>query len=88
MCPHPCRRRQGFTAERARSGGKGSGRVPLPAAIPAEGEPHGRMDVPIGTAGIVRRGAPETLSPEPRADRLAAGLAAPGLPAAAASSER
>ncbi|OKI54696.1 hypothetical protein [Streptomyces sp. MJM1172] len=62
--------------------------MPLSAAVPAEGEPDGRMDVPVGTAGTARRGAPETPSPEPHADRLAAHLVALAAPAAAAPSER
>ncbi|MER8096277.1 hypothetical protein [Streptomyces goshikiensis] len=52
--------------------------MPLPAAIPAEGEPDGRMDVPVGTAGIVRRGALGALSPEPCVDRLDANPRARG----------
>ncbi|MFE9802314.1 hypothetical protein OG590_29330 [Streptomyces goshikiensis] len=58
--------------------------MPLSAAFSAEGEPDGRMDAPAG-----RRGALGALSPEPlRADRLGVSLVAPGLPTAAALSDR
>ncbi|MCX4524731.1 MULTISPECIES: SDR family NAD(P)-dependent oxidoreductase [unclassified Streptomyces] len=63
--------------------------VPLPADITAEGEPerivqavqeaHGRLDVLVNNAGIVRGGALGTLSPKLITDQLATNLVAPVL---------
>ncbi|MFJ5774343.1 SDR family NAD(P)-dependent oxidoreductase [Streptomyces sp. NPDC093094] len=68
--------------------------VPLPADITAEGEPeriartvlaaHGRWDVLVNNAGIVRNGALGTLTPGMIADQLATNLVAPVLLAQAA----
>ncbi|MFD9035683.1 SDR family NAD(P)-dependent oxidoreductase [Streptomyces sp. NPDC059567] len=68
--------------------------VPLPADITAEGEPerivrtvlatHGRLDVLVNNAGVVRSGALGTLSPELINDQLATNLVAPVLLAQAA----
>ncbi|MFI9060550.1 SDR family NAD(P)-dependent oxidoreductase [Streptomyces sp. NPDC053429] len=68
--------------------------VPLPADITAEGEPerivrtvmatHGRLDVLVNNAGIVRGGALGTLDPGMITDQLATNLVAPILLAQAA----
>ncbi|TQL19306.1 SDR family NAD(P)-dependent oxidoreductase [Streptomyces sp. SLBN-134] len=63
--------------------------TPLPADITAEGEPerivrtvvstHGRLDVLVNNAGIVRSGALGTLTPEAITVQLATNLVAPVL---------
>ena len=63
--------------------------TPLPADITAEGEPeriirtvvsaHGRLDVLVNNAGIVRSGALGTLTPEAITAQLATNLVAPVL---------
>ncbi|MER7487825.1 SDR family oxidoreductase [Streptomyces sp. NPDC126497] len=63
--------------------------TPLPADITAEGGPeriartvvetHGRLDVLVNNAGIVRGGALGTLTPEAITDQLATNLVAPVL---------
>ncbi|MGW0857025.1 SDR family NAD(P)-dependent oxidoreductase [Streptomyces sp. NPDC002690] len=68
--------------------------TPLPVDITAEGEPerivqavleaHGRLDVLVNNAGIVRSGALGTLTPEKIAAQLATNLVAPILLAQAA----
>ncbi|MFB6822862.1 SDR family NAD(P)-dependent oxidoreductase [Streptomyces virginiae] len=68
--------------------------TPLPADITAGGEPerivrrvletHGRLDVLVDNAGIVRSGALGTLTPETIAPQIATNLVAPALPAQAA----
>ncbi|MET8581189.1 SDR family oxidoreductase [Streptomyces collinus] len=68
--------------------------TPLPADITAEGEPeriaravvktHGRLDVLVNNAGIVRSGALGTLTPENVTAQLATNLVAPILLAQAA----
>lgn len=73
----------------------GHGRItPLAADITAEGEPerivravlaaHGRLDVLVNNAGVVRSGALGTLTPETIAPQLATNLIAPLLLAQAA----
>ncbi|MFJ3203844.1 SDR family NAD(P)-dependent oxidoreductase [Streptomyces sp. NPDC086989] len=68
--------------------------TPLPADITAEGEPerivravverHGRLDVLVNNAGIVRSGALGTLTPDMISAQLATNLIAPVLLAQAA----
>ncbi|MDX3235222.1 SDR family NAD(P)-dependent oxidoreductase [Streptomyces sp. ME03-5709C] len=68
--------------------------MPLPADITAEGEPerivqavletHGRLDVLVNNAGIVRSGTLGTLTPGMITDQLATNLVAPILLAQAA----
>ncbi|MBT2524028.1 SDR family oxidoreductase [Streptomyces sp. ISL-99] len=68
--------------------------MPLPADITAQGEPerivqsvvkaHGRLDVLVNNAGIVRSGALGMLSPELITDQLATNLVAPIMLAQAA----
>lgn len=68
--------------------------TPLVADITAEGEParivetalelHGRLDVLVNNAGIVRSGALDTLDPELIAPQIATNLIAPALLARAA----
>ncbi|MGV9283989.1 SDR family NAD(P)-dependent oxidoreductase [Streptomyces sp. NPDC003730] len=80
----------GRRAEPLQETGAGQGRItPLVADITAEGEPdrivrtvqetHGRLDVLVNNAGIVRSGALGTLTPELITAQLATNLVAPVL---------
>ncbi|MEU6121251.1 SDR family oxidoreductase [Streptomyces sp. NPDC047123] len=80
----------GRRVEPLRETAAGDDRIaPLPADITAEGEPdriirtvldtHGRLDVLVNNAGIVRSGALGTLTPETITSQLATNLVAPVL---------